>query len=134
MTDYTVAQLEEMIKDLTLADFEKTDLGDIYRRGVKFHMRVGLYMGRPYQVIMACGKFVQMYPYSASPLFKGFTKLNPEEPDDALYDNINSFRWKPELYSNIGEIVNTTLRNRSVELAANLSRNNAALARLTRHK
>lgn len=132
MIDYNVEQLREMIKGLSFKDFEKRASGNIYKCGIRFHMRIGLHMRRPSQVIMACGKYVRIHPYQTA--LNNLIRLNPEEPDSALYDNTSSFRWKPTRYPNLGEIISTTLKNRSAELAANMGRNNAAFARLTRRK
>jgi hypothetical protein len=54
------------------------------------------------------------------------------QPGDATITN-NVWKGAIEMaFPNLSEIVTTTLRNRTGELADNMSRNNAALLRLTR--
>jgi hypothetical protein len=119
--------------DYTWTNFEKTKNGRLSIGGTQFYMRVGLFMGRPTQVIQTHGEFVKMR------LVKGYPKgnlqvLDPTNNKACLYhaEGWGTFQWKPPTgFVNLNELVKTTLRNCTGELAKNIQRNNALLKKLS---
>jgi len=145
----TIEEIERAMhhqKDMTWAHFESTARGEIplhfkgFRERILIRMRVGLHMGKPMQALIADDKFIRM---RAAPEYENYKllKLDPLFPDKCLYSDNRVWVskghkfWKPYLKSDwsiYGSMVTATLRNRTGQLAQNLSRNNAALLRLTK--
>lgn len=107
----TVEELERLISSITWDDFEKTDLGE-FTVGyvppgeqeplfIKFSMRVGLHMNRPFQVVIADKQFVRL---RAAPAYTGHVlkRLFAADPNYCLYTprvrtGFNSRPlWQPE--------------------------------------
>lgn len=117
----TVEELDALLGDYTWEDFEGLDMGEIRvtsrkllmlrGRGTLFKMRVGLYMGRPMQAIIAEGQFVRMRPATQ---YEGFElkRLDCTEPDECVYEGLiqdpaDSPRktikwWPPAFFSRSG--------------------------------
>jgi hypothetical protein len=142
----TIEEIERAMrlqKDMTWAHFESTIRGEIplhfkgFRERILIKMRVGLHMGKPMQALIADDQFIRM---RAAPEYADckLTKLDPLFPDKCLYIDNRVFTskghkfWKPYKNWNLSDIVNTTLKNRTGQLAQNLSRNNSLLLRLTK--
>ena len=134
-------------KGMTWAHFESNNRGEIplrlkgFRETILIRMRVGLHMGKPMQALIADDQFIKM---RSVPEYEGYSlnKLEPEWPDKCLYikdkgiwPTKNEKFWKPEKRVagfGLNYLVQTTVRNRTGQLAQNLARSNAMLLRMTK--
>lgn len=66
-------------------EFECTQSGDLIFQGIHLSMRVGIFLGKPTQVIIACNKFVRIRPYPEDNKRHKLLPLNPAFPDSAWY-------------------------------------------------
>ena len=86
MLDY----LERVLGSTSFEDFEKVFSGELTIGGVKFFMRVGLYMNRPVQAIMALGIYVKLRPYNpyniANDSLEELYPLDPLNPSKNMYE------------------------------------------------
>lgn len=135
-------------KGMTWAHFESNNRGEIplrlkgFRETILIRMRVGLHMGKPMQALIADDQFIRM---RSVPEYESYSlnKLEPEWPDKCLYkpsglgyltSGKNLKIWKPvkQGAGMMGEIISTTMRNRTGQLSQNLARSNAMLLRMTK--
>jgi len=107
----TIDELEQLISNLTWEDFEKTDWGELtigyvppHQKEpifIKFCMRVGLHMNRPFQAVIAVSQYVRL---RAAPQYTGYKlhRLNASHPSGCWYTpriragSESRPLWKPE--------------------------------------
>ncbi|RPI87193.1 MAG: hypothetical protein EHM40_23150 [Chloroflexi bacterium] len=106
----TIDELERLISHVTWDDFERTDLGE-FTVGyvppremepvfIKFCMRVGLHMNRPFQAVIADNQFVRL---RAAPEYNNHNlkRLVAAHPAACLYTprvrtGVQRALWNPE--------------------------------------
>ena len=92
--------LERLLGTLSYPQFETVKDGNITIMQTKFSMRVGKWLGRPTQAIMAHGQFVKLHTFIDVKHNKENLKLlNPDRPDDCLYDG----GWNPGVIADAEE-------------------------------
>jgi hypothetical protein len=126
----------ENLNDHIWEDFEATKTGRLRIGGTWFYMRVGLFMNRPTQVIQTHGEFVKM---RLAPWYdkKDLHVLDASNNRACLYTAglSNTYQWRPPIGAfaeNWGDIIRTTLRNRTGELSKTILKNNALLMKLSK--
>jgi hypothetical protein len=87
----TLEYCQALADEIPFSRFEEVYSGEIGIGETIFKMRVGLYLNRPMQVLIAYRQFIKMRPedrFSKSML----VPLNPMNPDGALYSKC----WSPD--------------------------------------
>ena len=77
--------LTDALGESPYSAFEQNDTADLTIKGIKFSMRIGTYMGRPMQAIIALGVFVRMREATE---YAGciLNPLDPKNPTNSLYE------------------------------------------------
>ena len=112
VVNMTIDELERLISNLTWEDFEKTDRGE-FTVGyvppnqsepifIKFYMRIGLHMNRPFQAVLADNQYVRLRAVPEYANHK-LERLDAARPTTCLYSprtiypgNEGRPFWKPE--------------------------------------